>query len=229
MNAFEATPSGAGSPVWLITFADLIGLMLCFFVMLFSMSTIEEGSWRRIAGAVDNGPTDRTVRADSPVVVDRNMSATPSTQGRDVGYLAALLQRRLAQDAALSSVGLSAREDRVALLLPAEKLFGASSAVLRGGAEPLLTALAGVLRNVPNRIVVDGYVDPAARDVTRFASAWAEAVSRADAVSRSLQAGGYPFLPEARARLAIGASGLGPVPAAGAIAVVVLDSSEDRP
>ena len=32
----------AGSPAWMATFSDLMNLLLCFFVMLFSMSTIEE-------------------------------------------------------------------------------------------------------------------------------------------------------------------------------------------
>lgn len=32
----------AGSPAWMATFSDLMNLLLCFFVMLFSMSTIQE-------------------------------------------------------------------------------------------------------------------------------------------------------------------------------------------
>jgi chemotaxis protein MotB len=229
MSVLEAAPRRGGSPVWLVTFADLVGLMLCFFVLLFSMSTIEEGRWQRIAGALDNGPTDRTVHADSPIVVDRNMSATPATEGRDVGYLAALLQDRLAENATLKSVGLLAQEDRVSLLLPAATLYDGASSVMRASAEPLLAALAGVLRNVPNSIIIDGYVDPETGDVAHFAVGWAEALSRADAVSRSLSAGGYPVLPEARARLAAGLSSAVRAPAAGTIAIVVLDSEEARP
>ena len=32
----------AGSPAWMSTFSDLMNLLLCFFVMLFSMSNIDE-------------------------------------------------------------------------------------------------------------------------------------------------------------------------------------------
>ena len=35
-------PAPAGSPAWMATFSDLMNLLLCFFVLLFSMSTIEE-------------------------------------------------------------------------------------------------------------------------------------------------------------------------------------------
>ena len=37
----EETPP-AGSPAWMATFSDLMNLLLCFFVMLFAMSSIEE-------------------------------------------------------------------------------------------------------------------------------------------------------------------------------------------
>lgn len=30
-----------GSPAWMNTFADLMNLLLCFFVLLFSMSTVD--------------------------------------------------------------------------------------------------------------------------------------------------------------------------------------------
>lgn len=36
-----------GSPAWMNTFADLMNLLLCFFVMLFSMSSVNEESLRR--------------------------------------------------------------------------------------------------------------------------------------------------------------------------------------
>ncbi len=31
----------AGSPAWMATFSDLMNLLLCFFVLLFSMSTVD--------------------------------------------------------------------------------------------------------------------------------------------------------------------------------------------
>ena len=31
-----------GSPAWMATFSDLMNLLLCFFILLFSMSTIEQ-------------------------------------------------------------------------------------------------------------------------------------------------------------------------------------------
>lgn len=40
----EETPK-PGSPAWMATFSDLMNLLLCFFVLLFSMSTVNEEKW----------------------------------------------------------------------------------------------------------------------------------------------------------------------------------------
>ena len=44
----------AGSPAWMNTFSDLMNLLLCFFVMLFSMSTMEESKLNEFVAAMNN-------------------------------------------------------------------------------------------------------------------------------------------------------------------------------
>ncbi len=48
----EAPPPG--SPAWMATFSDLMNLLLCFFVMLFAMSTIEESKLHEMVAAMNN-------------------------------------------------------------------------------------------------------------------------------------------------------------------------------
>lgn len=43
-----------GSPAWMSTFSDLMNLLLCFFVLLFSMSTIEESKWAELVASMSN-------------------------------------------------------------------------------------------------------------------------------------------------------------------------------
>ncbi|MDE6847232.1 MAG: flagellar motor protein MotB [Lachnospiraceae bacterium] len=40
-----------GSPAWMATFSDLMNLLLCFFVLLFAMSTIDEDKQEQIAAS----------------------------------------------------------------------------------------------------------------------------------------------------------------------------------
>ena len=43
-----------GSPAWMATFSDLMNLLLCFFVMLFAMSSIEEAKLQEFGAAMNN-------------------------------------------------------------------------------------------------------------------------------------------------------------------------------
>ncbi len=43
-----------GSPAWMATFSDLMNLLLCFFVLLFSMSNIDEAKWEELVNSLSN-------------------------------------------------------------------------------------------------------------------------------------------------------------------------------
>lgn len=49
----EETPP-PGSPAWMSTFSDLMNLLLCFFVLLFSMSSIEEAKLNELVASMNN-------------------------------------------------------------------------------------------------------------------------------------------------------------------------------
>jgi chemotaxis protein MotB len=44
----------AGSPAWMSTFSDLMNLLLCFFVMLFSMSTMDEAKLQEVVASMNS-------------------------------------------------------------------------------------------------------------------------------------------------------------------------------
>ena len=46
----EETPA-PGSPAWMATFSDLMNLLLCFFVLLFSMSTVDAKKFEAVAAS----------------------------------------------------------------------------------------------------------------------------------------------------------------------------------
>lgn len=47
-------PVDEGSPAWMTTFSDLMNLLLCFFVLLFASSTMDEGKIQKIAASFNN-------------------------------------------------------------------------------------------------------------------------------------------------------------------------------
>lgn len=46
----EEAPKGA--PQWMTTFSDLMNLLLCFFVLLFSMSTVDADKWEEVVNSM---------------------------------------------------------------------------------------------------------------------------------------------------------------------------------
>ncbi|WP_455714417.1 flagellar motor protein MotB [Anaerosporobacter sp.] len=43
-----------GSPAWMNTFSDLMNLLLCFFVLLFSMSTVDEDKYEQLVASLNS-------------------------------------------------------------------------------------------------------------------------------------------------------------------------------
>ena len=44
----------AGSPAWMATFSDLMNLLLCFFVLLYSMSSVDESKWEQVVASLQS-------------------------------------------------------------------------------------------------------------------------------------------------------------------------------
>jgi chemotaxis protein MotB len=65
----EAPPKkdegGGGSPAWVMTFADLMSLLMCFFVLLLSFSEMDLQKFKQIAGSMKNAfGIQREIKAD---------------------------------------------------------------------------------------------------------------------------------------------------------------------
>lgn len=197
MTPWETASPGAALPrparrrsaVWLITFTDLVALMLAFFVMLFSMSTLDGVKWRQFAGA----PSDSLEQAASgtPARASRNIALADPERGRDLDYLATLLTGQLASEPRLADAILQRRDDRVVISLPDGLLFEPNGATPSERAGAALFSLGGILRNLPNRIEVEGHTDPNPPDPDRYASNWALSLLRAEAVAAALRQAGY--------------------------------------
>ena len=60
----------AGSPAWMATFSDLMNLLLCFFVLLFSMSTINEEEWEKLKLSFQNTNSYSSFLSGGPSILD---------------------------------------------------------------------------------------------------------------------------------------------------------------
>jgi chemotaxis protein MotB len=103
------------APGWMISFADLLSLLLAFFVMLFATTSISEPDWQRMVAPISTYLTGH--RLAPPGVALTPLASEPQ---HDSGYIAALLDRLIVDSAALKGARLEHRDHMLALLLPAE-------------------------------------------------------------------------------------------------------------
>lgn len=198
--ASAAEVQDGAAPIWLISFADLVGLMLAFFVMIFSMSNLDHERLQELGGHVDLAREAVPGATGATVLAERNAPQAEMEVGEDLGYLGALLREQVEREPLLGGTLVRRDGDRIVLSLPVELLFAPNGATPTQGGDRALFALVGMLRNLPNRIDVEGHADPHAPDPARFASNWELSLSRAQRVAARLEQSGYRLPVLARGR-----------------------------
>jgi chemotaxis protein MotB len=176
----------AGGTAWLITFTDLVALMLAFFVMLFAMSKVEYRKWQNLTDALAH---DLNAVHELPAALPTerlDMENADSLSAVDLDYLAALLKENMAADPLLAEAVLWRLQDHLVIALPGDLLFAPGATELETAGRAALAAFGGLLRHVNNRIEVTAYADPR-KPGAGFASNWELSLARALGVARLLE------------------------------------------
>lgn len=173
---------------WMLTFTDLVSLLLTFFVLLFSMSTLEIEKWEAITASLSRS-LDVAVRGRAPA--DDGRLAVPMTATRralNLDYLASVLGQTLAGTPLAERIVIRRSGERLIVSLPADHAFRLGSAALSPQARRTVIALATVLRTISNQIASEGHADPAPIRGGVFASNWELSLARAESVAAVLRA-----------------------------------------
>jgi chemotaxis protein MotB len=175
---------GPDKTFWMVTFSDLLSLMLTFFVLLLSMSTMSDATLQRIASAFEeglgvmgrSGPFGIWIQPQE-VMVNPRMQATYREQ---MEVLHRNLSSRLEKLGTQAKLGTDPQEGVLALSLQAEALFPSGRTQLTERARQVLAEVGEVLRHVPGRLQVVGHSDnvPMAGSGRR-ADNWALSLARA--------------------------------------------------
>ena len=183
--------SKTNTDAWLLSFGDLVSLMLVFFVMLFAMSTLEREDFEAVITAMAQqfNPTATTVQSTPSVALDIPKVSAPEAFSLD--YLRALIDDKLAGDPILRDIRLHQLHDRLVVSLPADPLFAPGSARLAEAARDTLGRVATVIQYLGNRIDVGAHTDPRPVTGSLFPSNWELSLSRAIAVANELRRSGY--------------------------------------
>jgi flagellar motor protein MotB len=178
IRAGEPPRHQSTQPVWLITFADLISLLLASFVLLYALSQNDRARMQAAFG-IEAAVADR--KADDGAA-EKSMRAKPADQGRDTDYLATLLQTKIAAAPALKGVKALPFDDSVRLDLPLDRIDAEAARE-----DDLVFALAGLLAVTPNEAAVSADLP---EDVK--AENWSKGIAIANALAARLKDSGAP-------------------------------------
>lgn len=153
--------------LWLISYADLLTLLVGFFVLLLAASGIKVARFERVAAAISGG-------APPPL---------ESLRGK--------------VDELIQSAGLAGRvvtrEDAEGLGIELKDvlLFDSGSAEVRPDGRAVITQVARLVGDLPDRpVIVEGHTDEVPIDNARYRSNWELSAQRAINVLQALEAAG---------------------------------------
>jgi chemotaxis protein MotB len=190
-DLFSVDDKPPAEPIWLITFADLISLLLTFFVLLFSMSSLENAKWQRVNALLSTRSVPDTTEDMTSQGSARNLPVVESRYAADLDYLAAIFNQQLAKDQALAGIAVRRLDDRVVISLPEDAVFSSGQGELDRRGQQIMYVLSGILRNIGNQIDIQGHTDPQPLRAAQFASNWELSLTRAGSVAGALMRAGY--------------------------------------
>jgi len=179
------------SQMWLLTFTDLVSLMLTFFVMLFSMSNVKLDRWDNVIDSLSQSLAPEQVKTPISSTATHNIATVFRKRAINLDYLTSVLREKIESDELLKQTQFMRLEDRLVLALPGDLLFEAGRAVMTDRARAALFRLGGALSTIANQLGVNGHSDPSPVAGGDYASNWELSTARAAAVANQLRAAGY--------------------------------------
>lgn len=156
---------------WLLTYADLITLLLGLFVILYAMSNIDKKKYSQWVAAFGGEFGSGKVEMEGNGAIMSELTEELRVEK--------LLKQILQIDGKNSSLSISIDERGVTIHIQEELLFPSGESRLKGSSYSMLDSLSSALRKIPNDIRIEGHTDNIPIATELFPSNWHLSVSRA--------------------------------------------------
>lgn len=169
---------------WLLTYADLITLLLGLFVILYAMSKVDQGKFQEVVVALNQAFGGKTIMAGNAGITD--IPATSAGEaGEDSGEsyeqekLAKQIKESLNEYIQNSKIRLNNSSEGLTIHLAEMLLFDPGSAEVKPEAKIALDQLANTISNLSNDIRIEGHTDNVPINTPQFPSNWHLSIARA--------------------------------------------------
>lgn len=216
----ECPDPPASAPEWMATFADLMSLMMCFFVLLLSFSEMDVIKYKQVAGSLKAAfGVQRDIDAQQdplgtsiimqefspaqpqPTVVNEVRQQTTDDSKRHLEILdpavedaqdkAEDLKQELKKEIAEGLLEINTIDDQVIIRIREKGSFPSASARIDPPFKAELMKIADALNQVEGRILIAGHTDDVPIETLEFPSNWVLSAARAASVAHTMtQKGG---------------------------------------
>lgn len=164
---------------WLMTYADMVTLLLCFFILVFALAVPDGEKLKKLAEALrQQGFYDDTgVISDPYETLKKDISLALGASGYD------------------DDIAISKQDDAVEVELASNSFFAPGSAKFTKAGIPMLEMLAKHITPMGARSIiveVEGHTDDTPIATAQYPSNWELSSARASNVVRYLIAQGFP-------------------------------------
>lgn len=180
--------SGPSAPFWMVTYSDMVTLLLTFFVMLMAMASFEEvgrveAVLESIRLALGAGGQHQTLMGVSTEEINQPSELEPLDELQPV---VSRLREELSRQRSDDLVRMTSTQTEIRLQLDDQVLFEPGGSTLHPAAYALLSGIAEPLANQRVQIAVEGHTDASGSPEKN----WRLSAARAVAVVSFMQARG---------------------------------------
>lgn len=175
-------PSSDNNERWLLTYADLITLLLAFFIVMYSMSRIDAKQFGKMSEAL-NG-----ILKGGKSVIDKGDAAQIKGQGilklGDLNVIQKQLAKRFEILGKNDEVQTEITERGLVVHIMESALFEEGSAELLNKTTNILDVIYDGIKDRPNHIRIEGHTDDRSIQSPIYPSNWELSTARATSVVR---------------------------------------------
>ena len=185
---------GETVPLWLITFTDIMALMLTFFVLLYSMSVPQEDKWEEIADSFSNRTSiisEGMFNSGSQdvIVIDK----INTLKALNLDYLTVIINNILKSNE-IKNVLLFQNNKRLIVSIPSDLLFERGSTGVSLEGKKMIFTLGEAFSRVKNRMEIIGHTDPSPikkGGAAKYENNWELSLARSASLAALLKEAGY--------------------------------------
>ncbi|MDQ1362459.1 MAG: chemotaxis protein MotB [Pseudomonadota bacterium] len=192
MRRREIQEEGENSHRWLVSYADFITLLFAFFVVMYSISSVNQGKYRVLSDSMSEAfHKQSNIDVQPAQQLGISVQRAPIALGqednaglRSMTATAAKIEDRMRPFIKKGQIAVRGNEKWLEVEINTSILFGSGSAELSQPANEILSNLVEAFRDSGNPIYVSGYTDDLPINTVKFPSNWELSAARAASVVR---------------------------------------------